>query len=455
MSIRPVMAQDIGVTVPLGFPTDEQALAVSPTRPAISPQDHIEPVMLEHARGLLGVDVRFDTALVGLEQDDAGVRATVRDMKTGAVSIVCARYLIGADGTRSAVRDALGISTTGADGLGEYLSILFRANLWDRLPGERFGLYRLEGPVAGVFVPAGPDDRWVFGVQQIPGQPPLDNVTPEQCIELVRRAAGMPDLDVEIITSMPLQFVAQAADRVREGNVFLIGDAAHRMPPMGGRGMNTAIADSVGLGWKLAWVLKGWAPATLLETYEQERGPVGRYNLQLATRAVESTPEGLLEDLGYVYHSAAIEAMDDAGEAAPGYLFPTVATPGARLPHAWLRAGTGRLSTHDLVGPGLTLFTGPQGQAWIDAVEGCRAGAPMPLQGHVIGAELDSADGAFCDRFGLGADGAVLVRPDGHIAWRREAGSVSDHAEALAAAIALCRGLAPAPREMVALAAAA
>ena len=454
MSVRPVMAQDIGVAVPLGFPTDEQALAVSPTRPAISPQDHIEPVLLDYARSLSGVDVRFDTTLVGFEQDEAGVRATVHNMQTGAESVICARYLIGADGTRSAVREALGIGTTGADGLGDYLSILFRANLWDRLPGDRFGLYRLEGPVPGVFVPAGPDDRWVFGVQQVPGNPPLDAVTPAECIELVRRAAGMADLEIEVLASMPLHFVARAAERVRDGNVFLIGDAAHRMPPMGGRGLNTAAADALGLGWKLAWVLKGWAPAALLDAHEQERGPVGRHNLRLATREVDSTPDGLLEDLGYVYRSSVIERTDEAGGAA-GYLFPTVATPGARLPHAWLAGPNGRISTLDLVGPGLTLLTGPQGEAWIDAVEACGASVPVPLDGHRIGAELDPADGAFCERFGLGADGAVVVRPDGHIAWRRESGSVVDHAGELAAAIAMCRGIAPATPERVPMAAAA
>ncbi len=443
MSIRPVLAEDRGITVPLGFPTDDQALAVSPTRPAISPQDHIEPIMLDHARGLPGVEVRFDAMLVGFEQDGECVRATVRDMHTGSERVVSARYLVGADGTRSAVREALGIPTTGADGLGEYLSILFRADLWSRLPGDRFGLYQLDGPVPGVFVPAGPDDRWVLGVQRLPGQAVADAPSAEQCIELVRRASGMPDLEVEILASMPLEFVAKAAERVRDGNVFLIGDAAHRMPPMGGRGMNTAVADAVGLGWKLAWVLKGWASAALFETYEAERGPVGRYNLRLATRDVPSTPDGLVEDLGYVYRSTAIEPGDDEAEAAPGYLFPTVATPGARMPHAWLTGPDGPVSTLDLVGPGLTLLTGPQGDAWLDAINASRATSAVPLTRVAIGGELDSGDGAFCERFGLGADGAVLVRPDGHIAWRREAASVTDHAAELASAIALCTIAAP------------
>ena len=140
--------------------------------------------------------------------------------------------------------------------------------------------------------------------------------------------------------------------------------------------------------------------------------------------------------MGYVYRSAAIDAGDAVDEPAPSHLFPTVATPGARLPHATLRGPGGTLSTHDLIGQGLTLITGPGGDAWLDAATKVAAGMPFPITAHVVGADLDSADGIFCERFGLGSDGAVLVRPDGHIAWRREAGTVVDHAAALRAAVA-------------------
>jgi 2-polyprenyl-6-methoxyphenol hydroxylase-like FAD-dependent oxidoreductase len=440
MSVRPTLREDRGIAAPLGFPTAAQALAVSPTRPAISPQDHVEPVLLAHARSFPGVDVRFGTELVEFDQDATGVTATICDRAAGRSSVVRARYLVGADGTRSAVRTALGIAAHGPDDLGEYMSVLFRADLWSGLLAPRFGLYQLDGPVPGVFVPAGPDDRWVLGMPWDPRAEDAASWTAERCIDLVRSASGIPDLDVEILAAMPISFVAQAAERARELNAFLVGDAAHRMPPMGGRGMNTAIADSVGLGWKLAWVLRGWAGPSLLDTYESERGPVGRYNLALASRQAPGTPDGLVEDLGYVYRSAAIEAIDAGGENAPTHLFPTVATPGARLPHAWLAGPSGRLSTLDLVAPQLTLLTGPQGQAWLAAAERWAADTTLPIAAHVVGADLDSLDGAFCERFGLGADGAILVRPDGHIAWRREAGTVVDHAAELGAAIDLVRG---------------
>ena len=291
------------------------------------------------------------------------------------------------------------------------------ADLWPLLGEERYGLYQLEGPVPGVLVPSGTDDRWVLGMQWDPRSESFADYTPERCIELIRAATGVPDLEVEVIARMPIEFVAQAADRVRDGRAFLIGDAAHRMPPFGGRGLNTAVADAFGLSWKLAWVLRGWADAALLDTYAEEREPVGRHNLGLASqRSQGGTPDGLTEDMGYVYRSAAIDADDGGDEPAPSHLFPTVATPGARLPHAMLRGPEGTMSTHDLIGPGLTLITGPAGDSWLDAVTNVAAGTPFPISAHVVGADFDSADGMFCERFGLGSDGAVLVRPDGHIA---------------------------------------
>jgi hypothetical protein len=292
-----------------------------------------------------------------------------------------------------------------------------------------------------VLVPTGPDDRWVLGLPWNPKEESFEDYTPERCIALIRAATSVPDLDIELIATMPIEFVAQAADRTRDGRTFLVGDAAHRMPPFGGRGLNTAVADAFGLSWKLAWVLRGWADAALLDTHAEERDPVGRHNLALAAQRSEGgTPDGLTEDLGYVYRSMAIDPSDVAGEPAPSHLFPTVATPGARMPHAWLEGPDGPLSTFDLVGTGLTLLTGPGGKGWLDAASAIAPDVPFALDTFLVGAELDSRDGVFCERFGLGADGAVLVRPDGHIAWRVEAGTVTEHVVALRDAVAHATG---------------
>ena len=440
MSVRPTLTGPQLAVVQLGFPTDEQALAVSPTHTALIPQDRLEPVLLDHALAL-GVEVRFGTELVALEQDTSGVTAVVCSIADGTCSTVRAAYVVGADGTRSTVRDLLGIETHGPSDLGDYATIPFRADLWSLLGCERYGLYQLDGPVPGVLVPTGSDDRWVLGMQWDPRSESFTDNTLERCIELIRAATGVPDLEIEVLARMPIEFVAQAADRVHSGRTFLIGDAAHRMPPFGGRGLNTAVADAFGLSWKLAWVLRGWADAALLDTYAEEREPVGRHNLDLAAeRSQGGTPDGLTEDMGYVYRSAAIDAGEAVDETAPSHLFPTVATPGARLPHATLQGPGSTMSTHDLIGHGLTLITGPGGEAWLDAAKTVAAGTPFPISAHVVGADFDSADGMFCERFGLGSDGAVLVRPDGHIAWRREAGMVVDHVAELRAALAAAVG---------------
>jgi 2-polyprenyl-6-methoxyphenol hydroxylase-like FAD-dependent oxidoreductase len=439
VSIRPTLTGPQLTAVQAGFPTDEEALSVSPTRMALVPQDRLEPVLLDHAREL-GVEIRFGTELVSLEHDSSGVTAVVCSVADGTCSTVRASYIVGADGTRSTVRDLLGVEAHGPTDLGDYATVLFRADLWSQLGEDRFGLYQLNGPVPGVLVPTGRDDRWVLGMQWDPHSESFADYTPERCIELIRAATGVPDLEVEVLARMPIEFVAQAADRVHIGRAFLIGDAAHRMPPFGGRGLNTAVADAFGLSWKLAWVLRGWADPALLDTYDEEREPVGRHNLALAReRSQGGTPDGLTEDLGYVYRSAAIDAGEAVDEPAPSHLFPTVATPGARLPHAWLSGPSGTLSTHDLVGQGLTLITGPGGAAWLEAATKVAAGTPYPVSALAVGADLDGADGIFCERFGLGSDGAVLVRPDGHIAWRREAGSIADHVAELSRAVDLAR----------------
>ena len=450
MSIRPTLMAPQLQIAPLGFPTVEQASAVSPTRPALSPQDRIEPILLQQAIEL-GVDVRFSTELVSLEQDGDGVTALVCSVDDGTCTTVRAGYVVGADGTRSTVRDLLRIKAHGPTDLGHYVTILFRADLHSRLADGPFGLYQLAGSVPGVLVPTGPDDRWVLGLQWNPKGESFEAYSPERCIALIRAATGLPELEVELLATMPIEFVAQAADRVRAGRTFLIGDAAHRMPPFGGRGLNTAVADAFGLSWKLAWVVRGWADGALLDTYADEREPIGRHNLSLAReRSQGGTPDGLTEDMGYVYRSAAIDATDTAGERVPSHLFPTVASPGARMPHAWLEGPDGPISTLDLVGRGLTLIAGPSGNAWLAAASVVTADVAFPLDAHVVGADIDSRDGLFCERFGLGADGAVLVRPDGHIAWRREAGSVTDFVGELRHAVDLAR--CAGPIEMVAAA---
>jgi 2-polyprenyl-6-methoxyphenol hydroxylase-like FAD-dependent oxidoreductase len=429
----------------VGFPDPEVALAVSPTTGTVSPQDHLEPVLVDHLRSL-GGEIRFSTELVSFEQDSDGVTATLHDRERDARSSVRTAYVVGADGHRSTVRSSLGIAMEGPDDLGRFLSILFRADLSDVIGETRYGLYTLPGPIgpAGppmVVVPSGVDDRFVLGVPLPPGIDeagiaagfPLD-----RCVALVREISGRPDLAVEILATSAFAFSAQVAASWRGGRAFLVGDAAHRMTPRGGRGMNTAIADARDLGWKIASVLTGAADPALLDSYEAERGPIGRRNVALSMApGGGGSGDGLLEDLGPIVASSVIVSEPAAGDSPDETTYTPSAKPGARAPHLWLATSDDAptRSTLDLFGDGFVLLTAGQGSAWRGAADRATRGvlAHTPLRVESID------DGDFAAGYGLASGGAVLVRPDGIVAWRTPT-LPTDPGQVLRAALVIATG---------------
>ena len=405
---------------PIGYPTPSEAASFSPTSAAALAQDVLEPILLDHARGYPGSDVRFSTELVDLEQYTDGVRATIVDRITGERSEVRSRYLIAADGASSPIRRRLGIATQGVERIGEYLSILFRADLDSILGPERCALYMLQGlggPVPTVLVPTSNDGRWLLATPWRGDIRPLSTLGMEDLVGLVRRAAGRPDLPVGVIDNQLVGIGAEVADRFRHGNVFLVGDAAHRTAPTGATGMNTAIQSAHNLMWKLAAVLSGVAGDELLNTYEKERRPSGERNVQRSLGKLQGV-SGAAADLGVVYSSGAV--VDGAECDRPALIEPTApACVGSRAPHLWIEVRGSRLSTLDLFGTNLVLLTGVSGAAWHDAVREVRARLDIPLGVAAIGdPDVRVLNGEWLSAYGIDPDGAVLVRPDGHIAWR-------------------------------------
>jgi 2-polyprenyl-6-methoxyphenol hydroxylase-like FAD-dependent oxidoreductase len=427
--VAPTLVAAEGMTVPLGFPTEDESRRVSPTSYAVVAQDEFEPVLLEHL-GTFPAEVRFGTEIVSFHQDETGVTSVLRDT-TGRRTTVRSRFLVGADGSRSSVRSALGIPMQGPDHLEEFVSTLFRAPLRAQLPAVH-GLNMIPGPQGlAVMLPTSNDDRWVFAQAWDPLTQRVEDFSHEQVTASIRAAAGVPDLPVEILSVGAFSFAAQVADRYREGHAFLVGDAAHRITPRGGTGMNTAIQDAHNLAWKLAFVLHGRAGDDLLDTYEEERRPVGARNAARSEAPTSPDLDPIAIDIGVTYERGALAGDGTSTETTEAGWRPT-GRPGARLPHVWLERDGDRVSTLDLLGPGMTVFTGPDGARWRAAADAVASEVGVTVSVRVVGgAPLCDPAGEFSTLFGLEPDGAVVVRPDGHIAWRARS----------AAGLDLCCGL--------------
>ncbi|MGH3693805.1 MAG: FAD-dependent monooxygenase [Pseudonocardiaceae bacterium] len=403
LTVSRTLVDEHQVDAPFGYPSEEAALAVSPTTPCYCSQDHLEPVLLEHLRTHDG-RIRFGTELTGFTTDDTGVDATLHNRASGRTERIRARYLIGADGLHSTVRTGLSIGVDDLGTVGEYVAVTFRADLTRRLPRlpAVLNLVEIAGG-EGLFMPTSIDDQWIYGRERHPERDEsITDLTPQRCTELIRAGAGLPDLQPEILAIMPFIMVGQVATAFRAGRAFLVGDAAHRTTPVGGAGMNIAIHGAHNLGWKLAWVLRGWAGEALLDSYEAERRPIGIQNvLRTLRREIKFEDDELAWDIGVRYTSAVLEAGT-----------------GERAPHAWVRRDGTCVSTLDLFDGRLTVLTGPQGEPWRQAAAELAADG-LPIVALSAGRDLHDEDGGFADRYGLGAAGAALIRPDGYLAWRR------------------------------------
>jgi len=381
-----------GSAVAVGYPSREQSRVLSPVEPACVAQDDVEPLLLAHLRDQASAHVALGTELTAIWSASAGARAALRDVHTGTVRTVRARYVVAADGARSAVRRELGVPLHGTDDVLAGFTTLFRAPLWDVVGPHRHLLYFVtHGESPSAFFPAGPSDRWLAGLRT----EGVETFGERRIAELIRLSAGVPGLPVRIERSGTFSSGVQLAERFRCGSVFLAGDAAHQVTPRGGTGLNLALHDGFDLGWKLAWVLREWARPALLDTYEAERRPVVE---QTAARSAD--PNGSTRGAEQAVH----------------------ADLGGRIHHAW----SGEASTLDLLGTGLTLFAGHDGPAW-DAAAACLA-TRVPVDVRIVDPVVARAVGA-------AGRSALLVRPDGRPVGVLPAGV--EPAPALRAAVAM------------------
>lgn len=406
--------------------------ALSPARMSGAGQNRIEPILMRHAQAL-GAEIRYGTRLTSFEQDEGGVTAVIRDVESGAESSVRTRYLVAADGHRSPIRNQLAIGVQGHGVLAEYVSVVFEAKLDAVLAARAVALYYIRNrELTGTFINTDEPNRALLAIEYDPAREDFSSFDTPRCIHLVRAALGIPDLEVKLLEVMPWSMSSWTADRFASGHVFLAGDAAHTMPPTGGLGGQTAMQDAYDLAWKLAMVLHGYAGPHLLSTYETERRPVGERTVALQTANYVARMRPDRQDLvsgteplsymdiafGYCYRSEAI-SQEGPGEAA---LFENPAQPsgrpGARGAHVVLEHRGARLSSIDLIGRDFVLLAGAEGAAWARAGIALRYDGGLPLSVYRIGADLLDVESTWTTRYGVTPSGAVLLRPDGFIAWR-------------------------------------
>ncbi len=476
---------------------DADWLAASACRQTNLPQIRLEPILLKHAESKAPGSIRFGHELMELTQDDDGVTAIVRVVESGEQYTVRAKYLLGADGGRT-VGQQVGIELQGERNILYSVSVHFSADLsrWSTDPDV---LIRWMWPphvgLLALLVPMGPNkwgpdsEEWVFHLNYaFDDQRIFDD---EAMIADMLRVLGTPDLNPNVHLITRWSFEALVAPKFRAGRVFLLGDSAHKHGPTGGLGLNTAIQDSQNIAWKIAAVLNGSASDALLDTYEAERQPVGARNVQRSTenamfhmqigaalgmdptaseeanwallrRLWSDAPEdadyrrGVQEALafqsqefnehnveyGYRYDSSAVVSDGSKPPATVDEVrvYEPSTFPGAPVPHAFLTGQDGTvIALLDLIEPGnFLLIASETGESWIEAAaavsEKSGVGVRAVRIGHAAGDFRDHRL-AWLRRREVGNDGAVLVRPDGVVAWRSDA-LPADPQAALSAAIA-------------------
>lgn len=402
---------------------------------------YFDPVLHEYVRSLPAVELRYHTAFESFQQDDQKVSCNIIDAKTGREECIETGYLVGCDGGRSDIRRALDIQYEGVFAQGMNVAVLFRSPLLEHTPhGPAVQYQIINSQINGAIAAVDGKELWRLNIRNIKEEQLESLNAPEKL-----RAALGDNVPFDLLAVRPWTGHCVVAQRYQQNRVFLAGDAAHLNWPAGGFGMNTGIGDAVDIGWKLAAVLQGWGGPHLLDSYTAERKPIAMINVNEAaemrasfdhqtpfapkieedseegaqlrekaraaimrTRAKEFQHDSAGIELGYRYENSPICIAD--GTPPPpldhGHYVPST-WPGSRAPHVWLKDGR---STLDLFGKGFVLvaFTEGPTSSFTDAAQ--RAGVPL----EVIGMDDKQVREIYERNF-------VLVRPDGHVAWRGNA----------------------------------
>ena len=423
------------------FPScrDEAPPPQSPQKRERCPQNFFDPVLQRFVQSTGKVSQHYYTELVDFAEHADGVTATVVDHRSGERREIDAAYMVACDGAGSMIRDRLGIGLSGNTVLTYTTNAIFRCRDFERLhdkkPAYRYLFIGPEGTWATIVAING-TDQWRFSLIGDETRRPLSESDVRAAI---LRAVGR-DFDFELLSLLPWTRRELVADSYGTQRIFLVGDSAHQLSPTGAFGMNTGIQEAVDLSWKLAAMIEGWGGASLLDSYEEERRPIAARNVHEAAgnlKRMQSLPprdlfeEGAAGDaarrrfgaqftetmkrewftigiqLGYHYENSPLCVPD--GTAAPpdevSSYVPT-ARPGHRAPHGWLAPGQ---STLDLFGRGFVLLRLGAAPPAVTGLRDAAAASNVPLR--VVDIASRATEALYERRL-------VLVRPDGHVAWR-------------------------------------
>ena len=429
---------------------------LTPVRRLFMPQQVLEPIIKDRAEEL-GSEFLYSHQVTEFSQDESGVSLRAKHIDSGEIKVFKGKFLIACDGSRSPVRNDLGIKMKGYPVMSQSITIYFRADCSKALRGRNLGViyvnnekvrgfFRLEKTGLGGFLV-------IFTVGNIndPGaRNAAGDVTEEKAAQYIRDAVGDQELEVNVEDIHKWEAVCHAAERLQEGKIFLAGDSAHVTTPTGGYGGNTGVQDAHNLAWKVAMVLNGKADEALLESYNDEKQPAAMQMIEQGYQRYVSRSdpdlgmEGVKKQIPDVhvefnrYRSNAVipnkDYLDDGKLDID--VRASFALPGTRAPHVEIYVNEKLGSTIDLYGERFVLVTAQKGEKWKEVIK--QIGKEFSLE---IDFQLIDSPGAkgkytelpihrekisspfslpFTESYGISLNGAVLVRPDGYVAWREK-----------------------------------